>query len=177
MAQLDVAMGGRVAEELIFGHEKVTSGASADIRMATKLSRAMATQFGMSDKLGPLMYAENEEEVFLGHAVARQQNVSETTQQVVDAEVKEFVNAGYETAQAVLQSNLDQLHTIAKGLLEYETLSGQEIRDLLEGKPPVRESTDDTPKGPRAATVPSTGGTREKGDRGEPGGLEPQPQG
>ncbi|MGX1309615.1 cell division protease FtsH [Amorphus suaedae] len=176
-ADLAVAMGGRVAEELIFGHEKVTSGASADIRMATKLSRAMATQFGMSDKLGPLMYGENEEEVFLGHAVARQQNVSETTQQVVDAEVKGFVNAGYETAQAVLQANIDQLHTIAKGLLEYETLSGQEIRDLLEGKPPIRESTDDTPKGPRAATVPSTGGSREKGDRGEPGGLEPQPQG
>ncbi|MGX1097141.1 ATP-dependent zinc metalloprotease FtsH [Amorphus sp. MBR-141] len=176
-ADLAVAMGGRVAEELIFGHEKVTSGASADIRMATKLSRAMATQFGMSDKLGPLMYGENEEEVFLGHAVARQQHVSETTQQVVDEEVKSFVNAGYETAQAVLQANIDQLHTIAKGLLEYETLSGQEIRDLLEGKPPVRESTDDTPKGPRAATVPSTGGTREKGDRGEPGGLEPQPQG
>lgn len=176
-ADLAVAMGGRVAEELIFGHEKVTSGASADIRMATKLSRAMATQFGMSDKLGPLMYGENEEEVFLGHAVARQQNVSETTQQVVDEEVKSFVNAGYETAQAVLQSNIDQLHTIAKGLLEYETLSGQEIRDLLEGKPPIRESTDDTPKGPRAATVPSTGGSREKGDRGEPGGLEPQPQG
>jgi len=178
-ADLAVAMGGRVAEELIFGHEKVTSGASADIRMATKLAKAMATQYGMSDKLGPLLYAENEEEVFLGHSVARQQQVAETTQQVVDAEVKGFVNDGYETANSLLKSHIDQLHTIAKGLLEYETLTGDEIRDLLNGKPPVRETMDDdTPKGPRVATVPSTGGSREKDDRGgEPGGLEPQPQG
>jgi len=133
----------------------------------------------MSDKLGPLLYAENEEEVFLGHSVARQQQVAETTQQVVDAEVKGFVNDGYETANSLLKSHIDQLHTIAKGLLEYETLTGDEIRDLLNGKPPVRETMDDdTPKGPRVATVPSTGGSREKDDRGgEPGGLEPQPQG
>jgi cell division protease FtsH len=84
-ADLAVAMGGRVAEEMIFGYEKVTSGASGDIQMATKLARAMATQFGMSDKLGPLLYGENQEEVFLGHSVAKNQHVSDETQKIVDA--------------------------------------------------------------------------------------------
>ena len=174
-ADLAVAMGGRVAEELIFGHEKVTSGASADIKMATKLSRAMATQFGMSDELGPLLYGENEEEVFLGHSVARSQHVSERTQELVDREVKRFVNEGYETAQAIIKSNLDDLHTIAKGLLEFETLTGEEIRDLLKGKAPVRETGSDEPA-PRASTVPTTGASRRRPSAGE-GGLEPQPQG
>lgn len=177
-ADLAVAMGGRVAEELIFGDDKVTSGAAADIQMATKLSRAMATQFGMSDKLGPLMYGENEEEVFLGHSVARQQNVSDETQKLVDEEIKSFVNAGYETARSILTDNIDQLHTIANGLLEYETLSGDEIRDLLEGKPPIRDTEEDVQPRPRSSTVPSTGKGR-RADDGEPdaGGLEPQPQG
>ncbi|UOM36330.1 ATP-dependent zinc metalloprotease FtsH [Acuticoccus sp. I52.16.1] len=172
-ADLAVAMGGRVAEELIFGHEKVTSGASADIKMATKLSRAMATQFGMSDELGPLLYSENEDEVFLGHSVARSQSVSEKTQELVDSEVKRFVNDGYETAMAVIKTNLDDLHTVAKGLLEYETLTGEEIRDLIKGKPPVRESADDdTP--PRASTVPPTGAPKPRPPANE-GGWEPQP--
>jgi cell division protease FtsH len=170
-ADLAVAMGGRVAEELIFGHEKVTSGASADIKMATKLSKAMATQFGMSDELGPLLYSDNEEEVFLGHSVARAQHVSEKTQELVDREVKRFVNEGYETAMAVCKGNLDDLHAIAKGLLEYETLTGDEIRDLLKGKTPVREAADDEP-GPRVSTVPTTGSARRPPS---PGGLEPQP--
>ncbi|XWN32182.1 MAG: ATP-dependent zinc metalloprotease FtsH [Devosia sp.] len=173
-ADLAVAMGGRVAEELIFGHEKVTSGASADIKMATKLSRAMATQFGMSDELGPLMYGENEEEVFLGHSVTRNQNVSESTQKLVDQEVKRFVNDGYDTAMAVVKTNIEDLHTIAKGLLEYETLSGEEIRNLLKGKAPVRESTDDDPT-PRASAVPTTGASKPRKSPGD-GGLEPQPQ-
>ncbi|MCF3933491.1 ATP-dependent zinc metalloprotease FtsH [Acuticoccus sp. M5D2P5] len=173
-ADLAVAMGGRVAEELIFGHEKVTSGASADIKMATKLSRAMATQFGMSDELGPLLYGENEEEVFLGHSVARSQNVSESTMELVDREVKRFVNDGYETAMAIVKTNLDDLHTIAKGLLEYETLSGEEIRDLLKGKTPVRETTDDDPT-PRSSTVPTTGVSKPRPPAGDSGGLEPQP--
>ncbi|WP_420394074.1 ATP-dependent zinc metalloprotease FtsH [Acuticoccus sp.] len=172
-ADLAVAMGGRVAEELIFGHEKVTSGASADIKMATKLSRAMATQFGMSDELGPLLYGENEEEVFLGHSVARSQNVSEKTMETVDREVKRFVHDGYETAMAVIKTHLDDLHTIAKGLLEYETLTGDEIRNLLKGKSPVRESADDDAP-PRASVVPPTGAPKPRPPANE-GGLEPQP--
>jgi len=173
-ADLAVAMGGRVAEEMIFGYEKVTSGASGDIQMATKLARAMATQFGMSDKLGPLLYGENQEEVFLGHSVAKNQNVSDETQKIVDAEIKTFVNQGYETAKKILGDHEDQLHTIAQGLLEYETLSGTEIQDLLDGKPPVRETDDDTPAG-RASAVPPTGAKR-SGEGDAPGGMEPQPQ-
>ncbi|MEZ5841911.1 MAG: ATP-dependent zinc metalloprotease FtsH [Hyphomicrobiales bacterium] len=172
-ADLAVAMGGRVAEELIFGYDKVTSGASADIQMATKLARAMATRFGMSDKLGPLLYGENEEEVFLGHSVARTQNVSDETQMLVDQEIKTFVNTGYETAKRILTDNEDQLHTIAKGLLEYETLSGDEIRNLLDGKPPVRDTGDDVTQH-RTSAVPSAGKSK-KGDSAEPGGMEPQP--
>ena len=175
-ADLAVAMGGRVAEEMVFGYEKVTSGASGDIQMATKLARAMATQFGMSDKLGPLMYAENEEEVFLGHSVARTQHVSDQTQKMVDAEIKGFVNTGYETAKKVLTDHQDQLRIIAEGLLEFETLSGDEIKGLLDGKPPVREMDDDQPVG-RASGVPKTGSTKKGGDEADTGGLEPQPQG
>ncbi|EFO31520.1 cell division protease FtsH [Roseibium sp. TrichSKD4] len=173
-ADLAVAMGGRVAEEMIFGYEKVTSGASGDIQMATKLARAMATQFGMSDKLGPLLYGENQEEVFLGHSVAKNQSVSDETQKVVDAEIKSFVNRGYETAKKILTDHEDQLHTIAQGLLEYETLSGDEIKDLLDGKPPVRDTDDDQPVG-RGSAVPSAGAKR-GGDEPSGGGLEPQPQ-
>ncbi|MEM0907148.1 MAG: ATP-dependent zinc metalloprotease FtsH [Pseudomonadota bacterium] len=172
-ADLAVGMGGRVAEELIFGYEKVTSGASSDIKQCTQMARAMATQFGMSDALGPLLYGENEEEVFLGHSVARSQHVSEKTQELVDSEVKRFVNEGYETATSIMKTNLDDLHTVANGLLEYETLTGDEIRNLLKGKPPVRENADDDPT-PRASTVPSTGASRPRPGSTE-GGLEPQP--
>ncbi len=179
-ADLAVSMGGRVAEELIFGYEKVTSGASADIQMATKLARAMATQFGMSDALGPLAYGENEEEVFLGHSVARTQNVSDETQKLVDSEIKRFVDNGYDTAKSILDEHLDQLHTIAKGLLEYETLSGDEIKALLEGKPPVREDFDDTSH-KKGSAVPTTGAASQDDDpnatTSDPDGpMEPQPQ-
>nr|WP_321443572.1 ATP-dependent zinc metalloprotease FtsH [uncultured Cohaesibacter sp.] len=172
-ADLAVAMGGRVAEELIFGREKVTSGASGDIQMATRLARAMATQFGMSDALGPLLYSENEEEVFLGHSVARQQHVSDETQKLVDAEVKRFVDKGYTKATQILTDYKDQLVSIAEGLLEYETLSGDEIRGLIDGKPPVRED-DEAPVTSKGSAVPTAGSVK-KG--GEPdGGMEPQPQ-
>ena len=97
-ADIAVAMGGRVAEEFIFGYEKVTSGASADIKMATQMARAMVTQYGMSDKLGPLAYGDNEEEVFLGHSVTRTQNLSDETQKTVDEEIHRIVDDGYDTA-------------------------------------------------------------------------------
>ncbi len=173
-ADLAVAMGGRVAEEMIFGYDKVTSGASADIQMATKLARAMVTQFGMSDVLGPLSYGANEEEVFLGHSVARTQNVSEETQNLVDSEIRKLVEEGYDTASSVLKKYKKQLKIVAEGLLEYETLTGDEIKGLLKGKSPIRDEGDDEPPA-RSSMVPDSG----KGKPGkEPGtgGMEPQPQ-
>jgi len=178
-ADLAVAMGGRVAEEIIFGYEKVTSGASQDIKMATQIARAMATEYGMSDKLGPLAYGENEEEIFLGHSVARKQNLSDETQKLVDEEVHRFVGEGYDTARRIIEENIDQLHTVANGLLEYETLSGAEIRDLLDGKQPVRDYGDDTTSdGSLSSAVPSAGKVDKEKKGGEPdtGGMEPQPQ-
>ena len=122
-ADLAVAMGGRVAEEEIFGYEKVTSGASADIKMATGLARAMATEYGMSDKLGPLLYGDNQDELFLGRSMMQKStHLSDETQQLVDAEVKRFVEDGYATAQRVIRENIDQLHAIAGALLEFESL-------------------------------------------------------
>jgi cell division protease FtsH len=130
-SDIAVAMGGRIAEELIFGHDKVTSGASSDIDMATKMARNMVTRYGMSKELGPLAYGENEEEVFLGRSVTRQQNMSEETSKKVDSEVKKIVEAGYDRAKKVLTEKIDDLHKIAKALLVYETLTGDEIRNLM----------------------------------------------
>jgi cell division protease FtsH len=174
-ADLAVAMGGRVAEEEIFGYEKVTSGASADIKMATGLARAMATEWGMSDKLGPLLYGDNQDEVFLGRSMMqRSVHMSDETQQIVDAEVKRFVDEGYQTAQKVIRENIDGLHTIAKALLEYETLTGDEIRNLMDGIPPVREDGAET--APKSSGVPSAGKAPRKRPDAEPGGApEPLP--
>jgi cell division protease FtsH len=130
-ANISKAMGGRVAEEIIFGHNKVTSGASSDISMATKLAKDMVTKFGMSNELGPLSYGDNEDEVFLGRQIARQTNMSEETSKKVDAEVKKIVDAGYKRAKKILTEKLDDLHKLAKALLVYETLSGEEIKDLI----------------------------------------------
>jgi cell division protease FtsH len=168
-------MGGRVAEELVFGKEKVTSGAASDIEQATKLARMMVTRWGLSDALGTVAYGENQDEVFLGYQVARQQNVSEETSRKIDAEIRRLVEAGYDEAQKVLTEKRADLEMLAKGLLEFETLTGDEIKDLLAGKRPSRESVIE-PAVPRSSAVPTAG----KGRRGpEPGGagpLEPQPQ-
>jgi len=175
-ADIAVAMGGRVAEEIVFGNEMVTSGASSDIKMATNLARAMVTQFGMSDKLGPLAYGSNEEEVFLGHSVARTQNVSDETQRLVDSEIHNIVDQGYKTAEKIIKKRLDELHMISEGLLEYETLSGDEIKGLLKGIKPVRETPDDSkPEG--GSAVPVTGAAEtSRDDAPDTGGMEPQPQ-
>lgn len=175
-SRLAVLMGGRVAEEMIFGKEKVTSGAASDIQQATKLARAMVTQFGFSEELGTVLYGDNQEEVFLGHSVARQQNISEQTSQKIDAEVRRLVEEGLSEATRILREKHDDLEALAQGLLEYETLSGVEINNLLKGEPPVRENMDDEP--PRSSAVPSAGGSKEKkGDGESDAGMEPQPQG
>src|ERR1700758_4209367 len=133
--------GGRVAEELIFGPDKVTTGAADDIRRATTLARRMVTEFGFSEKLGPLRYSENEEEVFLGHSVTQRKNVSKATAKVIDEEIRRIVEEGEQTARDILTSHVDELHALAKGLLEYETLSGDEIRRIIKGERIVRETS------------------------------------
>ncbi len=171
LADITVAMGGRVAEEIIFGDKKVTSGASSDIEMATKMARNMVTKFGMSEKLGPLQYGENEEEVFLGRSVQRHQNVSEETAKLIDSEIRQIVDSCYDLAKKILNEKIDDLHALAKGLIEYETLNGDEITTLLkEGKidrsnpeeeinnagPSVPKSGKSAPVGPSFKPKPQT---------------------
>lgn len=174
-ADLAVAMGGRVAEEMIFGYDKVTSGASSDIAMATKVARAMVSQYGMSDKLGPLAYGENEEEVFLGHSVARTQNMSQETVKLIDQEVHAFVDKGYKRAEEVLKENLEGLHKIANALLEYETLNGDELAALIRGEDIDRPEPDTEPPAGKSkvSPVPTAGKARKKPG---PAGGAPEPQ-
>ncbi|HKX22462.1 MAG TPA: cell division protein FtsH, partial [Rhizorhapis sp.] len=131
-ANLAVAMGGRVAEEIIFGYDKVSSGASGDIQYATKLARDMVTRWGMSDKMGPLQYSEGEEEVFLGYSRTQNMHMSNETAKAIDQEIRRIVETGYDRAKTVLTEQEHQLHLLANALLEYETLSGEEIKSLLE---------------------------------------------
>jgi cell division protease FtsH len=174
-SRLAILMGGRVAEELIFGREKVTSGAASDIEQATKLARAMVTRWGLSEELGRVAYGENQEEVFLGHSVARHQNVSEETAQKIDKEVRRLIDEGHAEANRVLTEHGDDLEALAQGLLEFETLSGDEIADLLKGKRPIREDpSDDSSATPKGSAVPSAGASGRPGKDGDTG-LEPQP--
>jgi cell division protease FtsH len=175
-SRLAILMGGRVAEEQTFGAKKVTSGAASDIEQATKLARAMVTRWGFSDAVGRVALGENQEEIFLGHSVARQQNVSEETARKIDHEVRRLVDEGFEEARRILTEHKDELEILAQGLLEFETLTGEEIKDLLKGKRPVREdpSEDTTPS--RGSAVPTTGAAKPRPDKGDTG-LEPAPQG
>ncbi|MGN6584014.1 MAG: ATP-dependent zinc metalloprotease FtsH [Rhizobiaceae bacterium] len=177
ISRLAIMMGGRVAEEMKFGKENITSGAASDIDQATKLARAMVTRWGFSDKLGQVAYGENQEEVFLGHSVARTQNVSEETAQIIDAEVRRLTDEAYATARQILTKKKKDWIALAEGLLEYETLSGEEIKQLLAGQKPSRDQGDDTPTS-RGSAVPKAGPRKEgrKKGGGEPG-MEPQPQG
>ncbi len=177
-SRLIIMMGGRVAEEMKFGKENITSGASSDIDQATKLARAMVTRWGFSDKLGHVAYGENQEEVFLGHSVARTQNVSEETAQIIDAEVRRLIDEAYVEATRILTEYKKDWIAIAEGLLEYETLSGEEIRQLIAGNKPVRDTGDDNPPS-RGSAAPKAGTSRGKPKGGEEpdAPLEPQPQG
>lgn len=134
MSRLIVAMGGRVAEEMKFGYDAVTSGASGDIQMATNLARSMVTEWGMSDALGPVLYAENSGEVFLGKSVTQNQNMSEETARLVDAEIKRLVTEGYEGARKLLKEKEKEWTMLAEALIEYETLTGDEIKQVIAGE-------------------------------------------
>jgi cell division protease FtsH len=172
-SRLAIMMGGRVAEELIFGREKVTSGAASDIEQATRLARMMVTRWGLSEELGTVSYGENQDEVFLGMSVSRTQNASEATVQKIDSEIRRLVEEGYNAATKILTEKRADLEALAKGLLEFETLSGDEIIELLKGKKPNRESVLE-PSTPRTSAVPPAGKPRPRPD--PDAGLEPQPQ-
>ncbi len=173
-AMMTSLFGGRIAEELVFGAENVTTGAQDDIRRATEIARRMVTEFGFSEKLGPLRYSENEQELFLGHSVTQRKNISDRTAQVIDEEIRKFVEAAETRARKVLTDHREDLDTVAKALLEYETLSGDEVKALLRGEPIMRPNPNEEPplkKKGRRSSVPSSGSKQEK-----PGGLEPEPQ-
>ncbi|MCA0201781.1 MAG: ATP-dependent zinc metalloprotease FtsH [Proteobacteria bacterium] len=175
-AQLASLFGGRVAEEITFGLERVTTGASDDIRRATDIARRMVTEFGFSDKLGPLRYTDNQGEVFLGHSVTQQKNVSDATARLIDEEVRSFVEAGEATARKIIEDHREQLEIIAQGLLEHETLSRDEIEALLRGEK-INKSERQPPRkdNGRRSSVPSSGSEATGGRR--PGfGQEPTPQ-
>jgi cell division protease FtsH len=170
-SRLAILFGGRTAEEIIFGPENVTTGAASDIQMATQMARGMITVYGMSDKLGRVRYQANEQEIFIGHAVTQTQNVSEATAQIIDQEVRRLIEEGEASARTILTERIDELHKIAKALLEYETLSNDEIGNILRGEPIVRDDTGGAGSGPdrrRRSSVPTSSGPAP--------GANPEPQ-
>jgi cell division protease FtsH len=173
VSRLAMVFGGREAEVLKFGPEKVTSGATGDIQQATRIARAMVMEWGMSEKLGRVRYQSNEQEVFLGHSVAQSTNISDETAKLIDEEVRKLIEGGEQEARRILVEKRTDWETVAEALLEFETLTGEEINDLLKGKRPNRESVLE-PSSPRTSAVPPAGRPRPRPDP-DPG-LEPQPQ-
>jgi cell division protease FtsH len=172
-AELAMAMGGRVAEEVIFGADKVSNGASGDIKMATDQARRMVTEWGMSEKLGMIAYGTNDQEVFLGHSVTQSKNLSEATAQAIDGEIRGIIDAAYARATQILTENVEELHLLAKGLLEHETLSGDEIKQVIRGEPVVRIRPDE-PVNQGRGSVPTSGrGPPPPPPRGPPGPPPP----
>jgi cell division protease FtsH len=156
-SELTMAMGGRAAEEIIFGPDKVSNGAAGDIKMATDQARRMITEWGMSDKLGMIAYGDNSQEVFLGHSVTQSKNVSEETARQIDTEIKAVITRAYDKARRILSENVEELHRLATGLLEYETLSGDELRTVLRGEKVIRTVVDEPAPENRRASVPTSG--------------------
>ena len=173
VSKLASMFGGREAEVLAFGPENVTNGATNDIQQATRMARAMIMEWGMSEKLGRVRYRSNEQEIFLGHSVAQTVNMSEETAHLIDEEVRKLIEDGEQTARRILTEKRDQLDTLAKGLLEYETLSGDEVAALLKGIAPVRTPYEEPePQRGPGPSVPAAGRPRGPG----PGIIAPEPQ-
>jgi len=155
-SQISSLFGGRIAEELIFGNEKITTGASNDIERATQIARNMVMKWGLSDKLGPLSYGEDENEVFLGRSVTQHKHMSDDTQHAIDEEVRHFIDRNYERAEQILQDNIDKLHLMAEALMKYETIDSKQIDAIMEGReppPPADWNDDDQP--PRSGSKAS----------------------
>jgi cell division protease FtsH len=172
-SKLAVMYGGRVAEELVFGKENVTTGSGNDIQQATSWARRMITEFGFSDKLGRLRYSDNEEEIFLGHSVTRQKNVSDKTAALIDEEVRRLIDEAEKTARMILTKDRKELEIIAKALLEYETLTGDEVNALLRGESIIRPEEEPPGESGHKSSVPSAG--KSKKDKGA-SGIDPEPQ-
>ncbi len=160
-SQICGMFGGRVAEEIIFGAEKVTTGASNDIQRITEIARNMVTKWGLSEKLGPLTYSDEEGEVFLGHSVSRHKMVSDDTAHAIDGEIRSIVDRNYRRATKILTDNLDKLHLMAEALIQYETLDAQQINDVMAGRPP-RPPQESEPTPPKADEHRATGETPAK---------------
>ena len=163
-SQISSLFGGRIAEELIFGKEKVTTGASNDIERATQLARNMVTRWGLSERLGPLAYMEEEGEVFLGRSVTKHKSVSEETAHLIDEEIRSVIDRNYERSESILRDNLDKMHVMADALMKYETIDHFQIDDIMEGKTPrPPQSWEDTP--------PSSGQENKETDKGDAGEM------
>ncbi|HWQ95562.1 MAG TPA: ATP-dependent zinc metalloprotease FtsH [Gammaproteobacteria bacterium] len=171
-SQICSMFGGRVAEELVFGAEAVTTGASNDIQRITEIARNMVTKWGLSEKLGPLTYSEDEGEVFLGHSVSRHKMVSDETAHVIDEEIRAIIDRNYERATQILNTNLDKLHLMAEALIKYETIDSLQMNDIMTGKPPrpPQDSTDVQTKPPRSAGEISVKDDKAPGKIGGPAG-------
>jgi len=173
-SKIAMCFGGRVAEQLIYGADSLNTGAADDIRQATNLARKMVTEYGMSDKLGPLRYSENEEEVFLGHSVTQRKNISDATAKVIDEEIRRIVEAGEATARSILTQHIDDLHKVTKALLEHETLSAEEVRMAMRGEKIERPAADEPPK-PGPAAPQGKRPHRGSVPTSRPGGIAPEP--
>jgi cell division protease FtsH len=174
-ARLAVLFGGRAAEIILGGPDNVTNGATGDIQMATQLARAMVMEWGMSDKLGRVRYNGNEQEIFLGHSVTQTKNISDETAKLIDEEIRGLIQTGESTARRILSEKIDVLHAVAKALLEFETLNGEEVATIMRGDKIIRRSEDEGTKGPVGSAVPAAGRSRPREEPGA-GGMEPQPQ-
>jgi cell division protease FtsH len=171
-ARIAMSFGGRCAEQAIYGKDHLNTGASSDIMQATDLARRMVTEWGMSEKLGPLRYNENQQEVFLGHAITQRQNMSEDTARLIDQEIRRIVTEGEIKAREIIAASRHELEAITQALMEYETISGEEVQALLRGEKIMRKPDDDLPRDSVGSAVPSAGGRY----RPSSGGMEPQPQ-
>ncbi len=176
-ARLAMMFGGRVAEELIFGADEVTTGASNDIQQATELARRMVTEWGMSESLGRLRYSENEEQVFLGRSLGKTQNISDETARLIDDEIRRIIEQAEDRARQALSEHMDALHAVAEALLAYETLSGEEVRAVLAGDPVVRNDRSNEDRPSRRGSVPGVGSKSSSRRRPVIGPPQVQPQG
>jgi cell division protease FtsH len=172
-SQISSLFGGRIAEELVFGEDAVTTGASNDIERATDLARNMVTKWGLSERLGPLTYSEEDGEVFLGRSVTQHKSVSDDTAHTIDEEIRRIVDSNYEVAKKVLTENREKLDMMAKSLMKYETVDESMLKEIMEGNEPTPPEDWDAPEPPAA---PSDGTDAKKSKGGPSIGDRPAEQ-